>query len=114
MGYRSNGKIYLSEKAQKFLTNDMKKDLKENWTKDEEHENVWSFYDWKWYTTFSDVQMWEDLIMNLSNYAEDDNSNIIYEDYDIVVVGEDGAINSEILSTCSKFSAYTAIDIIND
>lgn len=56
MGYRSNGKIWLSEEAQKELPISLKEDLKDNWEK--ESGNCWSFYDWKWYETYDDVKLW--------------------------------------------------------
>lgn len=81
MGYRSIGKIYISEEKQKELPDNLKKDLYENWDKDEEHNNVWSFSDWKWYDGYDDVDAWNQF------YYDNENDGV-----ELIVIGEDNAV----------------------
>ena len=111
MGYRSQGKIYLSDKAQKLLPEELQKDLNTNWDKNEEYENVWGFNEWKWYSAFDDVVEWETFISLLSNLSEDDDSDITNKDWDITIVGEDGEIYDGIPQTYTMFSTYTIIEV---
>ncbi len=78
MGYRSNGKLWLSLKAQEKVTDELKKDLEINWKK--ESDNIWSFEEWKWYPTYQDIKNWENF-MKLCDKEE--------LDYEFVRIGED-------------------------
>jgi len=111
MGYRSEGKVYLTEKARKLLPENLAKDLAENWDKDEEYEDVWSFDGWKWYSSYGDVHDWEIFFFNLYELSNSEDSDITETDWDITIVGEDGAIYEDISNTYSKFSTYTVIGI---
>ena len=111
MGYRSQGKIYLSDKAQELLPEELQKDLNINWDKAEEYENIWEFDYWKWYSSFDDVKKWETFINKLSNLSENEEEDIDEYDWDITIVGEDGAIYNEIPQTYTMFSTYTIIEI---
>jgi len=92
MGYRSDGAIYLPQKAYFLLPDKLKQDLKNNWHKDENIENVWNFYDWKWYDSFDDIKDWENFMRKL-NDAE--------EEYDFIRLGED--INDSEVRTYEMF-----------
>jgi len=80
MGYRSDGAIYLPQKAYFLLPDELKQDLKDNWHKDEDVENVWRFCGFKWYDSFKEIQAWEDFMHKL---------NEVKEKYDFIRIGED-------------------------
>jgi len=50
MGYRSCGKLYLSDKAKQLLPNTLIASLEEDW--DSEGNGIFGFYDWKWYSGY--------------------------------------------------------------
>jgi hypothetical protein len=106
MGYRSQGRIYLSDKAQQLLSPELRKSLDTDWDKDTGYDNVWSFDYWKWYSQYEDIKIWEEFIKLLS-----DHSDIEDKDWDICIVGEDGAIYEGIQNTYSKFNTYTIIEV---
>ena len=102
MGYRSNGAVYLSEEAQKQFPMDLLKD----WTKDDEHKGVWTFEQWKWYSEYEEIERFEDAYDKLE-MSEDLTEN----DYDIVIIGEDGDVYPDLVPTGTKFSSYGGYSI---
>lgn len=104
MGYRSDGKLYLSEKAQALLPENLRKDLDNDW--EENSPTLWSFYEWKWYPSYPDIKAWETFFAELE--ANDDISE---EDWDFIAVGEDGAVHEH--RTQSKFYTNTDIGVYN-
>jgi len=88
MGYRSSGKIYLSDEALELLTDELKDDLK-NWEK--VTDNIWAFYGWKWYGGthgYKEVVMWEDFMNMLHDKDIPYEFIRIGEEYeDIEVIG---------------------------
>ena len=87
MGYRSNGWLYLSDKALEVIRKDEEdKKFIDRFLKElEEHEtkaNVWLFEDWKWYDTYTDVKR---LYSILDKLGEEE----LFNEYDLVTVGED-------------------------
>jgi hypothetical protein len=92
MGYRSNGKLYMKENVYKLVPTALLIELAEDWEKDdltfeEDGYIIYSFYDWKWYAEYEDVIAWNDFFSDLRN-----NETIREEDWDFIVVGEDGAV----------------------
>ena len=106
MGYRSSGMIYLSDEVQKMMRDELAKDLVDCWDKHETADNVWTFDGWKWYTDYNNISMWENFLSDLS---EDYGLN---KEWDICIIGEDGAINEDICRTYTKFNVYTKIEMI--
>lgn len=119
MGYRSEGKLYLSDKAKKLLPNELRESLINDWT--DEGDGVYAFYDWKWYSSYDDIKAWESFLSTLYDYTYedgplDDDPNYVQlseDDWDITIVGEDGAIYEDALRTYSKFVTYTVIEVLN-
>lgn len=101
MGYRSDGKIWIPKKTESKLSSELRIDLRDNWEKNS--EDIWSFLDWKWYSTHKDIQMWEDFM----NKCDKENFN-----YEFVRIGEEFDDN-EIRGTnpYSKFSISKNIDV---
>lgn len=88
MGYRSNGKLWLSKKAEAKLTEELKQDLKDSWQYDE--DNTWSFDDWKWYPSYDQVKIWEDFMSLCENQELDYAFVRLGENYDdIEMKGQD-------------------------
>ena len=92
MGYRSDGAVYLPDKAYFLLPDELKQDLKDNWEQNEDNKNIWNFYDFKWYDSYDDIKAWENFMSKLDE-AE--------EDYDFIRLGED--INDNEVRTYEMF-----------
>lgn len=90
MGYRSDLAIWLPEEAQSLLTEELKTSLSEDWDKHE--DNVWTADNWKWYSDYPEVIMWEKFLKQLSS------NNI---EYDFIRIGEDNDDNE--IHTYNKF-----------
>ena len=89
MGYRSNGWMALPKEVFEELTDEHLNSLSK-WTFIEEEEDikVYRFEDWKWYPSFSEVQLWENLFNDL------ESSDIISYRYGLTVLGEDFQLGS--------------------
>ena len=110
MGYRSNGKLYLTEKVHALLSDELKNELNEEWeceTTSFENDGymLYSFEDWKWYESYEDIRKW--------NYFFDmlkEHENIEDEDWDFIVIGEDNAVidhrTQEHLSVSSNIEVF--------
>jgi len=103
MGYRSDGKLYLSEKAQELLPKELKESLELDW--DNNGEGMYSFYYWKWYTDYEDVRQWYKFFRTLDASDEVDEN-----DYDLLVIGEDYAVVEHLTQT--KFFVNISIGIL--
>jgi len=79
MSYRSEGAIWIDSDLFETLPDELKTDLKENWTK--EGDGIWSFFRWKWYTMYKDIKKWEEWLRAQSNANN-------YEQYDFIRIGE--------------------------
>ena len=102
MGYRSNGHIWLSKKAQKELSDELKKDLKENWNVIQ--NDIWGFEGWKWSGWgYGIVKSWEDFM------GQCDLEEL---DYEFIRLGED-IDDNEIIGTepYTVFGVSRVIDI---
>lgn len=107
MGYRSNGTMYLAPSVQELLTDELRNHLYTEWARHSTVYNVWEFEEWKWYSYYPEIKMWEKFFSMLN-----DNEEIEEEDYDIVIVGEDGAIYEGMYGyTGTKFEIQTIINI---
>lgn len=78
MGYRSDGMLYLSDEALAIIPEEVKKDLAEDWTKND--DNIWSFEGWKWYSSYPTIVACENFMDEL------DDKDIAYE---FIRVGEE-------------------------
>ena len=105
MGYISKGLMYLSPKAQTLLSDELKLTLEADWDIHEEPD-IWSFDEWKWYSGYADIALWEDFYRLLA-YTDD-----FEDEWDVLIVGEDGGINDEVYMTQTKFYAHTTIGIL--
>ncbi len=93
MGYRSEGKLWISKEV--AIPEDVQKTLDEMDYNDK--TNIYSFKYWKWYSDYEEVQTVEDFLEDLHA-----------ELWDFAVVGEDGDIVYE--PHAHKFSTYTIIE----
>jgi len=89
MGYRSNGKLYVTQKVFDLIPEELKLDLAENWDKESTNNEfmIFSFEYWKWYASYEDVKSWNSFFNSLELKPE-----IEEDDWDFIVVGEDSAI----------------------
>ena len=89
MGYRSNGKLYVTQKVFDLIPEELKLDLAENWDKESTDDEymIFSFEYWKWYDSYEDVKSWNNFLNSLA-WAP----GIEEDDWDFIVVGEDNAI----------------------
>jgi hypothetical protein len=95
MGIRSNGALWLSDKALSMLPEGLKANLDQIWYVNKEHKNVWNFEGFKWYPNLEDVKKWNDFFKHLKD-------NKLENEFDFVrVCSED--MSSE-LSTGKKFT----------
>lgn len=103
MGYRSEGKLYLSNKI--VVPDNVKQNLSE-WENiiQTDDGTIYEFFDWKWYDSFEDVKLINDFVYTLSQEYDD-------EDYDFIVVGEDNAIIHQ--ATYTKFGVSMIIETYN-
>lgn len=90
MGYRSCGKLFMAENVYDMVPKNLKEELADIWTKEtQSFENdgyvVYSFYDWKWYSGYEEVEAWN----RFFNMLEETVSEV---DWDFIVVGEDNAV----------------------
>lgn len=105
MGYRSEGKLYLSKKAFRLAPQKIKDELLKDWEIEDdnfEKGKIYSFDCWKWYDSFDSVKEMHQFLFSLE---EKGCSN---DDWDFCVVGEDGAVQ-EVPSTYSVFHTNTII-----
>ena len=109
MSYRSDGWLYLSNKALEVIREDEEdKEFIDGFLKElEEHEtkvNVWLFEDWKWYDTYTDVRKLNKLLDKLGDRE-------MWDEYDLLVIGEDNIANID-YNTDRAFRLY--IDVAVD
>jgi len=108
MGYRSDGWLYLSNKALEVIREDEEdKEFIDGFLKElEEHEtkvNVWLFEDWKWYDTYTDVRKLHKLLDKLGERE-------MYDEYDLLVVGEDNVLDMD-YHTETAFAANVDVTV---
>ena len=109
MGYRSDGWLYLSDKALNVIREAKgdKKFIERFLGELEKHEtraNVWTFEYWKWYEGYPDVSKLNKLLDKLGERE-------LYDEYDLLIVGEDNVMDTD-YHTETAFRAH--VDIIID
>jgi len=87
MGYRSKGAIWLPEDTLKKLPEVLVKDLAD-W--EEEGDEIYCFYGWKWYESYEEISAWNQFMGSLE-----------VEEYDFILIGEDVEDNK--IATGEKF-----------
>jgi len=95
MGYRSDGKIWIDKSV--VVPDDVKLYLSQ--MEYNERTGIYSFEYWKWYSDFENINAIETFLDNIGQKL-----------YDIVVIGEDGAIVVEPHN--KKFMVETIVTIL--
>ena len=95
MGYRSHGHVWIDPIV--LIPTEVQETL--NMMEYDPETNIYSFEEWKWYSSYPEIKTLEEFLYELDE-----------ELWDIVVIGEDEAIVHQPNSI--KFNAYTTIEFL--
>jgi hypothetical protein len=112
MGYRSDGRIYLSNKALELVPTGVLLTLNDDMEKVPDSENEFAFYEWRWYESYPEVKHIQDMFIRFHDPDFQRENGITQEDFDICIIAEDSELIDEDLYTHSKYCTRRIMDYV--